>query len=642
VPAWWERLNQDTNFKNQTKCLYSQYRQSIFSKPALYNAVDSMALMLKTSNGTNTPITRDSTKWNIIGTYIWPNPTPVPTSYNGEIQEIKNWLSKRINWLDANVTGNCIQPTVSLAVANSITKCEGQSVILQVNGTGPYPEYNWYKNGVKISGANNASYSLSNLSLADSGLYTCRVKNLYNQEVLSSAIKLTINAYPNVSITAVNNACTGTNISIAASGAAAAYNWSTGNTNSSFNLNLNKDTTITLTAFNGTCSTVVNKSIQALPLPVLSISSIGGDSLCNGTSKVLNVSGANTYFWSNGNTSNSINVSPNSNTTYSVTGTAANTCSSSVSKSIVVLSVPTISINTSQNLPCAGSTITLTASGASQYLWGNGQTSTAITVSPIIATTYTVVGSQSICSNTAQIAQLVKPLPNVSIASLDTILCEGEYTTLAVTGASSYVWNNGSTDSLLFFYPLATSTYSVTGTSNGCSKTVSQSVIVNPYPNVTFNLVDSLVCVGSSVVLSGGIPSGGIYSGTSVSNGIFNANTIPSGFYAILYQYTDQNACSASKLDYIKVDLCAGFENAVNANRFSLFPNPAIDKVKIVSEQSMMSQIDIYNALGQKIWQQSLQSFDATIDVSNWSNGQYFVNIIYIDGKSGAAIFQRL
>jgi hypothetical protein len=40
---------------------------------------------------------------------VWPNPQPIATTYDGEIETLKTWLVERLKWIDANVpnSGAC-------------------------------------------------------------------------------------------------------------------------------------------------------------------------------------------------------------------------------------------------------------------------------------------------------------------------------------------------------------------------------------------------------------------------------------------------------------------------------------------------------------------------------------------------------
>ena len=100
-PFWWDRLLQDSTFNNAVRCRWESLRSTILSTTNLFAKVDSMALELNESQQ------RNFTVWPILGQYVWPNPLPLPTDYQGVVTEIKNWISNRASWLDANITGVC-------------------------------------------------------------------------------------------------------------------------------------------------------------------------------------------------------------------------------------------------------------------------------------------------------------------------------------------------------------------------------------------------------------------------------------------------------------------------------------------------------------------------------------------------------
>lgn len=106
VPFWWNRMLQDTEFKNQLKCRWTQLRQTTLNTTVINNYIDSIALYLDESQQ------RHFTAWPILGVYTWPNPSPIPADYAGEISAIKSWIISRMNWLDANMPGTC---TVGIA-----------------------------------------------------------------------------------------------------------------------------------------------------------------------------------------------------------------------------------------------------------------------------------------------------------------------------------------------------------------------------------------------------------------------------------------------------------------------------------------------------------------------------------------------
>jgi len=99
IPFWWDRLFQDTAFQNRVRCRWEELKQTALSVNYLHNFCDSMGTYLAEGAG------RNFVTWPILGTYVWPNPGPLPTTYAGEIDELKNWISMRYAWMDANMPG---------------------------------------------------------------------------------------------------------------------------------------------------------------------------------------------------------------------------------------------------------------------------------------------------------------------------------------------------------------------------------------------------------------------------------------------------------------------------------------------------------------------------------------------------------
>jgi subtilisin-like proprotein convertase family protein len=100
VPFWWSRLLQDSSFTNAVRCRWNELRDNVLS-PAFVDAFcDSVATLLDGAEQ------RNFIRWPILGTYVWPNPQPVPTSYAGEVQELKDFMEGRWAWMDANLPGD--------------------------------------------------------------------------------------------------------------------------------------------------------------------------------------------------------------------------------------------------------------------------------------------------------------------------------------------------------------------------------------------------------------------------------------------------------------------------------------------------------------------------------------------------------
>ncbi|MCX6310179.1 MAG: glycine-rich protein [Bacteroidetes bacterium] len=266
--------------------------------------------------------------------------------------------------------------------------------------------------------------------------------------------------------------------------------------------------------------------------PVSPTSITGSNSVCSGSTllnySITAVASATSYTWTvpagssitSGQGTTAIVVSAGS-TSGSITVTANNSCGSSLPTqlAITIHALPTVAISPASPSVCLGSSITLTASGASTYAWSSGGNSAAISVSPTTLTSYTVTGTDAFgCVNTASVSVSVNPIPTVVANSTAASVCAGGSVTLSGSGASTYAWSGGVINAVSFV-PISTLTYTVTGTGAfGCTNTATTTVTVNPIPTVTANSTASSVCAGGGVTLSGSGASTYAWSG-----GVINA-----------------------------------------------------------------------------------------------------------------------
>jgi hypothetical protein len=201
--------------------------------------------------------------------------------------------------------------------------------------------------------------------------------------------------------------------------------------------------------------------------------------VCSGASVTLNGSGASTYKWNN-NVTNGVAFIPAATQTCTVTGTDANGCQNTAQVSITVNPLPTVNVGTTQNV-CPGIQVTLTASGASTYVWDNniinGQAFT-----PNASGIYTVIGTDlNGCDDTAQVAVNIFTAPSVNLGN-DTIVCEYNFPyqiTATGTPGATYSWDNGSTGNPISVSVAGTYTVTITD-NNGC--TSSDVIVVESDP----------------------------------------------------------------------------------------------------------------------------------------------------------------
>jgi hypothetical protein len=240
-------------------------------------------------------------------------------------------------------------------------------------------------------------------------------------------------------------------------------------------------------------------------LPTVTASSTAS-AICLGSSVTFNGGGASTYYW-NGPViiNDNIPVTPTlaATGTYTVTGTDVNGCINTATISLTVNDVPTVTATANSGTICAGSSETLTASGATTYSWSSGGNASVEIVSPTSTSTYTVTGTDvNGCMNTATVSVNVNALPSVTASAASGTICVGSSETLTASGATTYSWSSGGNSAVEIVSPVTTSSYTVTGTDvNGCINTATVSVTVNALPTVAASSSGD-ICMGSSATLT--------------------------------------------------------------------------------------------------------------------------------------------
>jgi subtilisin-like proprotein convertase family protein len=113
--GWHVRMMQDTIFQNILRCRWERFRLTILDTGYLFNYIDSV------SNYLNEAQARHYEKWGHLGLNSGaPEVGPIPTTFQGEVDGLKEWIRLRVEWLDANIPGNAINcDFVSVAEANT-------------------------------------------------------------------------------------------------------------------------------------------------------------------------------------------------------------------------------------------------------------------------------------------------------------------------------------------------------------------------------------------------------------------------------------------------------------------------------------------------------------------------------------------
>lgn len=95
---WIQRLFEDPVFREKMKTRFAYFREQL---PDILEKIDGYAAYLNEAQETNYSI------WETLGVYVWPNPV-IYESYPEEVNHLKDWMTRRIEWLDEELPGRII------------------------------------------------------------------------------------------------------------------------------------------------------------------------------------------------------------------------------------------------------------------------------------------------------------------------------------------------------------------------------------------------------------------------------------------------------------------------------------------------------------------------------------------------------
>ena len=214
----------------------------------------------------------------------------------------------------------------------------------------------------------------------------------------------------------------------------------------------------------------ITKSITVNPSPTLAVS--GPTAVCAGASITQTLSGAVSYSYNSVSSTSIITFTPAASGNYTLSGIGSNSCSATLVKAFAVNPLPALNLYAVPAVICSGQSATLTATGATTYSWNTGSSASALILSPLATTAYTVSGTTNGCTSVLSKTVTVNPTPVITAGSSNASICSGETATLTANGGNTYSWNNGSSSAFIVVNPLATAIYTVTGTNaSNCSAT---------------------------------------------------------------------------------------------------------------------------------------------------------------------------
>ncbi len=239
-------------------------------------------------------------------------------------------------------------------------------------------------------------------------------------------------------------------------------------------------------------------------------------------------------------------------------------CENSAVDTIHILDLPTVELSLGIATACViESSIALSGGtpDGGEYT-GAGVTGTTFDPSDagegIHTITYSYMDEYG-CINSATDDFVVNGLPEVTLALSDNNACILD-TGVVLSGQSpTGGFFSGTAVSGSTFDPsiagLGTHTVTYTYTDdNGCTGTAIAEIVVHESPLVTLELLIDSACVEeTTLLLDGGFPAGGTYSGIGVAGTNFNPSVAGVGVHTITYTYSDTIGCTSSVVDDLTV-----------------------------------------------------------------------------------------
>ncbi len=227
----------------------------------------------------------------------------------------------------SDITGTCFEignplmisscSPCSITLNDDIEICEGQVVVLTADSDPVDGNFVW------SSGQTGSSIAVAPTVSTDYiATFTAA-----NGCTANASVHVAVQEKPAVDLGADKSICEGESVILEIEPVVGGtYMWNTGATTNIITVSPSATTSYSIQVTKGICTVHDNIVVNVNPFVEAAIS--GANYVCKGESDILTASGGDFYLWSTGATTASIMISPDETTTYSVTVTNINGCSS--------------------------------------------------------------------------------------------------------------------------------------------------------------------------------------------------------------------------------------------------------------------------------------------------------------------------
>lgn len=507
--------------------------------------------------------------------------------------------------------------------------CSGST--LSLTATNGATSYTWTGPG----GFNSTQQNPVIPSVTSSGVYTLTTAGVLCLSI--NTISVTVVPVSSSTLSSNSPVCSGSTLSLTATGSATTYTWTgpggfTSNLQNPTVSNFTTSGVYTLTTGAALCLTTNTISVTAIPLTTTTLSS--NSPICAGGTLSLTATGsATTFTWTGpgGFTSNFQNPTINSISTsgiYTLT-TGSGVCLTINTISITV--IPSVPVSLSPiPVVCNNGNINLTGpSGGTTYSWTGPSSFTSSVQNPVINNAsvvnqgvYSLSVTTGACLNTGTVSVSVYNILSFAPAPSPIVLCEGKTGTLSAnglggSGSYNFAWTptfnltspNSATTAVT---GSVTTDYTLTVSDANCPVTnvasASVLVTVNPKPQITMSTSDARGCEPFCTdLISSSVPA----SASCIWK--FSNNTGSSSCNTSIFCFPIHGTYSAS----LTVTDINGCVDSVNQNAFVIVdPKPFADFEWVPTNPTIL--VNEVNFTDLSTVGAPMQSWD-------WSFGDYYL-----------------
>lgn len=405
-----------------------------------------------------------------------------------------------------------------------------------------------------------------------------------------------------------------------------------------------------LSSING-CDSIINLNIVISSNPIFSLSDTV---ICIGNPLTLSpqgVGGTYSYTWtpqlSIPTSSGAMTWTPTVSNEFFLLASNNYGCAHLDSMELTVNPLPIIGLVASSQALCPDETLTLTASGAANYVWsGPGVSPITTNIQSIFPTgsgVFNVIGyTLEGCVDSIQTNFTLYPKPQMSITA-DQEICDGQIASITVSGATTYDWNPATLNGTqVYVSPNVTTGYEVIGFNQfNCTDTVLSVVTVHPNPVALIGAEPFLLTSDSPNVTFSNLSTGQFISTWDFGDGTIMEQSNATFDYQYPYEEGDyivqlfvesQYGCldSTTQLIQVKGDVLYYVPNSFTPDgdeRNNVF-SPVFTSGFIPGSY----QFDVYNRWGEMVFssQNPAIGWDGYVNFVKCPEGMYTYSIKFV------------